>query len=117
MNILEKYFFAIKTHRNLLFIPLLLFLFSSTYGQEANHITVIKVEGVINPVAAEYISKGIDEAYETGAECLIIELDTPGGLDASMRKIVKRILSAEVPVIVYVYPSGSRAASAGVLLL
>ncbi len=113
---LKKHLFSAKIYKYLLFIPILLFLFSDVYGEDSGFVTVITIEGVINPVAAEFIAKGIDEAYETGAECLIIELDTPGGLDASMRKIVKRILNAEVPIIVYVSPSGSRAASAGVFI-
>jgi len=99
---------------NILFILFFLF-FSDVYGEES--VKVIKVEGVINPVASEYSSKGIEEASKEGAECLIIELDTPGGLDTSMRDIIKRIFSSEVPVVVYVYPSGSRAASAGVFIM
>ena len=99
---------------NILFILFFLF-FSGVYGEEL--VKVIRIEGVINPVASEYVSKGIEEASEEGAECLIIELDTPGGLDTSMRDIIKRIFSSEVPVIVYVYPSGSRAASAGVFIM
>ena len=115
-NNLKKYLFSVKSYKYLLLVPILLFLFSDIYGEDSSHVSVIKIEGVINPVVAEFIAKGIDKAYETGAECLIIELDTPGGLDASMRKIVKRIFGAEVPVIVYVSPSGSRAASAGVFI-
>ena len=102
--------------RNLIFISLFLLSFFVAYGDEQKLVKIIKLDGVINPVASEYISKYIDEAYEDKAECIIIELDTPGGLDASMRKIIKRMLSSEVPVIVYVYPSGSRAASAGVFI-
>lgn len=77
---------------------------------------VITVNGVINPVAAEYIGKAIKKASEMHAEVLIIELDTPGGLDTSMRSIVKDIIGSSVPVIVYVSPSGARAASAGVFI-
>ena len=76
---------------------------------------LIKVEGVINPVMSEYIGKGIEEA-EKGASALVIQLDTPGGLDPSMRDIVKAILSSRVPVVVHVAPSGARAASAGVFI-
>jgi membrane-bound serine protease (ClpP class) len=79
-------------------------------------VLVITVNGVINPVAAEYIGKSIKKASEMHAEALIIELDTPGGLDASMRSIVKDIIGSSVPVIVYVSPSGARAASAGVFI-
>ncbi|MGE5238095.1 MAG: NfeD family protein [Chloroflexota bacterium] len=79
-------------------------------------VLVITVNGVINPVAAEYIGKAVRRAAETGAAALVIELDTPGGLDTSMRSIVKDMISSTVPVIVYVSPSGARAASAGVFI-
>lgn len=78
---------------------------------------IIKIKGdTINPVTADYITKSIGLASARNAECLIIELDTPGGLLTSTRAIVKEILSSEIPVIVYVYPSGSRAGSAGVFI-
>ena len=77
---------------------------------------MIKVEGVVNPVMAEFISKNIDNAVSVNAEALVIELDTPGGLDTSMRSIVKKISSSSVPVVVYVSPGGARAASAGVFI-
>ena len=79
-------------------------------------VMVITLNGVINPVASEYIGKSIKIANEKKVEALVIELDTPGGLDTSMRQIVKDIISSEVPVVVYVSPSGSRAASAGVFI-
>jgi membrane-bound serine protease (ClpP class) len=79
-------------------------------------VMVISVNGVVNPVSAEFIQKSIRRANERKAEAIVIELDTPGGLDASMRNIVKEIIGSDVPVIVYVYPSGSRAASAGVFI-
>jgi membrane-bound serine protease (ClpP class) len=79
-------------------------------------VMVISVDGVINPVSAEFIQKSIRKANDKKYEALVIELDTPGGLDASMRNIVKEIIGSEVPVVVYVYPSGSRAASAGVFI-
>ncbi len=79
-------------------------------------ILVITLSGVINPVASEYISKAIKNAGDRKAEALIIELDTPGGLDTSMRSIVKDINASDVPVVVFVSPSGARAASAGVFI-
>lgn len=85
-------------------------------GDTLSTVQVIQIEGVINPVAAEYVLQGIERATEKKATCLIIELDTPGGLMESMRTIVKEILRSEVPVVVYVYPSGSRSASAGVFI-
>lgn len=79
-------------------------------------IDVIPVEGVINPVLVDYIERGIDHAEDSSAIACIIQLDTPGGLDTSMRDIVQKIVNAEVPVVVYVSPSGARAASAGVFV-
>ncbi|MFA5823762.1 MAG: nodulation protein NfeD [Thermodesulfovibrionales bacterium] len=77
---------------------------------------VITVDGVINPVSAEFMQKSIHKANDKKYEALVIELDTPGGLDASMRSIVKEMIGSEVPVIVFVSPSGSRAASAGAFI-
>jgi membrane-bound serine protease (ClpP class) len=77
---------------------------------------LITVDAAITPVVAEYINKSIDIASKANAEAVIIELDTPGGLVDSMREIVKKMMSADVPVVVYVGPSGARAASAGVFI-
>ncbi len=88
----------------------------SVQGQEKPPIYVIEVDGIINPATAKFITESIDQANEKGAQCLIIQLDTPGGLMESMRMIVKKILTTSLPVIVYVSPSGGRAASAGVFI-
>ena len=86
-------------------------------GRESkSEVLVITVRGVINPVASEFIIKSVEKAAATRAEALIIRLDTPGGLDTSMRSIVKEILGSSVPVVVYVSPPGARAASAGVFI-
>jgi len=77
---------------------------------------VITISAAITPPIAEYVVQSIGEAAKSGAEGLIIRLDTPGGLDLAMRDIAKGILNAPVPVIVYVAPSGARAASAGVII-
>lgn len=79
-------------------------------------VMVITIEGVINPISAEFITKSIKKANKLSNEVIIIELDTPGGLDASMRSIVKEIIGSEVPVVVFVSPSGARAASAGTFI-
>ncbi len=79
-------------------------------------VMLIVLNGVINPVASEYIQKSIKKASEKKAELLIIQLDTPGGLDTSMRSIVKEINNSDIPIVVYVSPSGARAASAGVFI-
>ncbi len=77
---------------------------------------VIEVESIIGPVSAEFITKSIIRAEEEKAECLIIQLDTPGGLLSSTRDIIKSFLSAHVPIVVYVWPSGAHAGSAGVFI-
>jgi membrane-bound serine protease (ClpP class) len=77
---------------------------------------MIEIDGMINPASAEYIANGINAAVKEGAECLILSLDTPGGMLTSTRDIVKDILNAEIPVIVFVSPSGARAGSAGVFI-
>ncbi|HFE52431.1 MAG TPA: nodulation protein NfeD [Bacteroidetes bacterium] len=79
-------------------------------------VILIDVDGVINPISAEYIIRNIKYAEEQNAECLIIRLDTPGGLLESTKDIVKAMLSADVPIVVYVSPSGAGAASAGVFI-
>ena len=79
-------------------------------------IDVLTVKGTVNPVLVDYIERGITIAEDNRDVACIIELDTPGGLDTSMRDIVQSIVSARVPVVVYVSPSGARAASAGVFI-
>jgi len=79
-------------------------------------VATIEIEGVINPVTLRLVGIAIDRAQAERAQALIIQLDTPGGLERSMRAIVQRMMNAEVPVIVYVAPTGARAASAGVFI-
>ncbi len=93
-----------------------LFILLASYSNSNADIIAIKAVGVVNPVMSEFIASGIDDAVQEKAELIVILLDTPGGLDTSMRSIVKKIISSEVPVVVYVYPSGGRAASAGVFI-
>lgn len=85
-------------------------------AEKAPVFDVITVTAAITPPVAEYILQSIGEAAKSGAEGIIIRLDTPGGLDLAMRDIAKGILNASVPVIVYVAPAGARAASAGVII-
>src|SRR4030067_3156952 len=109
-----------KTLLNLKIIIPCILLVAGIYGFAASpaqkHIYLAKYDGVINPVAGEYIAEVIKNANKTDATAVLIELDTPGGLDTSMRDIVKEIGSSSVPVIVYVSPAGARAASAGVFI-
>jgi membrane-bound serine protease (ClpP class) len=83
---------------------------------EQSEVYIIHVADAISPGTAEFIKSGLKTAEENGAACVIIELDTPGGLAESMRTIVQNILGSRVPVVVFVYPSGARAASAGVMI-
>ncbi len=76
----------------------------------------LTVEDIIHRVVAQYITEGIDRADRDGAELVLIQLKTPGGLDTAMREIIEKILNAETPIVVYVAPSGARAASAGFLI-
>ena len=96
-------------------IPLFLLSPYLLYAQQSE-IYIIEVADAISPGTTEYIKSGIRKAEENGAACIIIELDTPGGLAESMRIIVQDILASKVPVVVFVYPSGARAASAGVMI-
>ncbi len=97
-------------------LPFFILLFSFTAWAAKNDIYIIEVSDAIGPGIAEFVKDGIETAEKNEAACLIIELDTPGGLAESMRRIVQDILGSEVPVVVYVSPSGARAASAGVMI-
>jgi len=98
-------------------ILLILFIMSGdTRPADKRIIYKATVSGPINPTVAEYIERTIDYANDKECEALIIIMDTPGGLDTSMRDIIKKIESSMVPIIVYIYPSGGRAASAGAII-
>jgi membrane-bound serine protease (ClpP class) len=101
---------------NLKTIFLILFFVYSGVISQSNKVFVITVDGAINPASAEYIDSGINHAVENNGECLIIKLNTPGGLLESTRNIVTSILESPIPIIVFVAPSGARAASAGVFV-
>ena len=99
-----------------LFVVLLPLLVWSTTAFGAGRIIVIEVDGVINPVVAEFMANEIYNANKFSEELIVIQMDTPGGLDPSMRKIIKAIQNSKVPVASFISPSGSRAASAGVFI-
>lgn len=82
----------------------------------AGSVYVVSARGVVNPTLAHFVTRSIDQAERDGAAAVVVELDTPGGLDSSMRQIIQRILAARLPVIVYVAPPGGRAGSAGVYI-
>ena len=78
---------------------------------------LLTIDGPIGPAVSDYITRSIADADEAGADFILLEIDTPGGLDSAMRDIIKSILNAPMPVIGYVAPEGARAASAGTYIL
>ncbi len=89
---------------------------ASLAPQSGRPVLLVKLDGAINPSSAEFLERSVHDAEQRAAECLIIELNTPGGLLKSTRVIVSAILAAKVPVIVYVAPGGAQAGSAGVFV-
>lgn len=105
--------------RIIFIIPALLsflFCFPGNNSAAENEVYIIEISGSINPAVADFLKRGISQASEEVISCVIIKIDTPGGLAESMREIVKAIFASKVPVVAYVAPSGARAASAGVMI-
>ncbi|HEY3250030.1 MAG TPA: nodulation protein NfeD [Ignavibacteria bacterium] len=106
-----------KSFNFLVFWVIFIFLSHfSLFSQNQEIVYHIKIDGTINPSTSDYIKKAVQEAKIKNASCLIIELNTPGGLLKSTRYIVSDLLTSEIPVIVYVSPSGAQAGSAGVFI-
>ena len=99
-----------------LMLSFLIFSTSTTFAQPTSVIYLLNVEGTIDPITAQYMIEGIRKANDNQAECVIIQMDTPGGLDESMRNIIKEMLNSRVPVVIYIAPQGARAASAGAFI-
>jgi membrane-bound serine protease (ClpP class) len=85
-------------------------------SEAAPLVHVIRIEGAIGPVSARFLAREIKAAERDSAACLVVEIDTPGGLDTAMRQMIQAILVSRVPVVLYVSPAGARCASAGVFL-
>lgn len=104
----------------LFLVPLFLYpaslISSKTDTGRPPRVLVATFSGIISPVSAEFLGQSIDRANGEKFDALVIRLDTPGGLDPSMREIIKKILASKTPVILYVAPAGARAASAGVFM-
>jgi membrane-bound serine protease (ClpP class) len=95
---------------------LLVFFWLASPAFAANQIVVVKISGSINPAVAKFVSQEIHQANEEQQALIVLNIDTPGGLDTSMRQIIEKIQSSHVPVASYVSPRGSRAASAGTFI-
>ena len=110
---MKSYFYNRLTVISLLFTVYCSLFTVSSFASQVHYLTV---DGIVNPVMSEFVVKSIQGAQKENAEAVVIQLDTPGCLDLSMRDIVKAILSSDIPIVVYVAPAGSRAASAGVFI-
>lgn len=100
----------------LILISIFFYSLKENYTTPNSSIYLLQLNGMINPITSQYVIGGIEDAEAEKAECLILQLDTPGGLDTSMRDIIKKMLNSTIPIIVYVSPPGARAASAGVFI-
>ena len=114
MMIKQNLRLSIMLNKNSFFFLAFLWFASPVFA--ANQIVVVKISGAINPAVSQFVSHEIHQANEEQQALIILNMDTPGGLDTSMRQIIKEIQNSHVPVASFVSPSGSRAASAGTFI-
>lgn len=114
MKMTIRQFIALST------LLLMALVFSEAVSKEDDArgpILLLSIDGAIGPSTDDYLQRAIEHAQQQGAQLIILQMDTPGGLDTSMRRMIKNIIASSVPVVAYVSPSGARAASAGTYIL
>lgn len=99
------------------FISLIVLVQPVNAENQPQDVLLLEIEGVINPFTTRYLERGLNLAQDTNKHLVVVKLDTPGGLESSMREMVQLILETPIPVAVYVYPAGARATSAGLFIL